>query len=333
MFGLKTLPAIDPFLLGLVTSAALGSLIPCQGGWATLAQTATTLAIGVMFFMQGVRLSRQAIIAGLAHWRLHLAILACTFVLYPALGLSLRAVASPLLPASLWTGVIFLCLLPSTVQSSIAYVSIARGDVAAAVCAATASNLLGVLLTPVLAALVLGTHAGAAPLNEVGKIATHILAPFIVGHLLRPWLGDWAARHKPILTLSDRGSILLAVYTAFSAAALEGIWRQVTPLMLLTLLAVEALLLTFVLTATTLISRRIGFPTEDEIALVFCGSKKSLASGAPIASVIFPAATLGGVIIPLVLFHQMQLMVAAALARRYAQRASAEPQSVAEAAA
>ena len=320
MPGANKLPSVDPFLIGLVTAAGLGSLIPCQGAWATLATWATTLAIGVMFFMQGVRLSREAILAGLAHWRLHLAILACTFVLYPILGLTLRSVATPLLPANLWTGVIFLCLLPSTVQSSIAYVSIARGDVAAAVCAATASNLLGVLLTPVLAAMVLGTHAGAAPLNEVGKIATHILAPFVLGHLLRPWLGNWASRNKPILTLSDRGSILLAVYTAFSAAALEGIWRQVTPPMLLTLLGIEGLLLACVLTATTLLSRRIGFATEDEIALVFCGSKKSLASGAPIASVIFPAAALGGVIIPLVLFHQMQLMIAAALARRYAQR-------------
>ena len=330
MFGFNKLPSPDPFLIGLVTAAALGSLIPCQGVWATLATWATTLAIGVMFFMQGVRLSREAILAGLAHWRLHLAILACTFMLYPALGLAFRALATPILPTSLWTGVIFLCLLPSTVQSSIAYVSIARGDVAAAVCAATASNLLGVLLTPVLATLVLGTHAGAAPLTEIGKIATHILAPFLIGHLLRPWLGDWAARHRPLLTISDRGSILLAVYTAFSAAALEGIWRQVTAPMLLTLLVVEGLLLACVLTGTTMLSRRIGFATEDEIALVFCGSKKSLASGAPIASVIFPAATLGGVIIPLVLFHQMQLMVAAALARRYADRPAPIAAQVAE---
>ena len=310
----------DPFLIGIVGAAALGAILPCHGWGAAFFTWLTTLAIGLMFFMQGVRLSRESVAAGLAHWRLHLAILACTFVLYPALGIGLHAVAAPLLPPQLWIGVVFLCLLPSTVQSSIAYVSIARGNVAAAVVSATASNLIGILLTPLLAALLLKTHGGPSPLAEITKIGTHILAPFVLGQLLRPKLGAWAARHKPLLTISDRGSIMLAVYTAFSAATLQGVWQSIPPQALAWLIVLELALLAAVFAITFLAARAAGFSVEDQIAIVFCGAKKSLASGAPIASVIFPPAILGAAIIPLVLFHQMQLMAAAAIARRFARR-------------
>ncbi|MEJ0023363.1 MAG: bile acid:sodium symporter family protein [Alphaproteobacteria bacterium] len=308
----------DPFLFGLVFAAAIGTVLPCSGVWATFFRWLMVLAIGVMFFMQGVRLSRAAVIAGMTHWRVHLAILACTFVLYPVLGLALRAVARPVLPDQLWIGVVFLCLLPSTVQSSIAYVSIARGNVAAAVCAATASNLLGIFITPVLASLVLATSGAGPSFDDVGKIAANILAPFVVGQILQPHLAAWAGRNKALLTISDRGAILLAVYIAFSAAALEGVWNAIPPLSMLYLLGLEAVMLAFVLAITFYGARAAGFSIEDQIAIVFCGSKKSLASGAPMASVLFPAATLSVVMIPLVLFHQMQLVAAAFIAKRLA---------------
>jgi sodium/bile acid cotransporter 7 len=275
-------------------------------------------AIALMFFMQGVRLSRAAVLAGLTHWRVHLTILACTFILYPALGLALRAFAGPALPDQLWIGVIFLCLLPSTVQSSIAYVSIARGNVAAAVCAATASNLLGIFITPLLASLLLSTSGGGPSFADVWKIAAYILAPFILGQILQPRLAAWAGRNKALLTVSDRGAILLAVYIAFSAAALEGVWSAIPPLSMLYLLGLEVALLACVLLITFYGARAAGFSIEDQIAIVFCGSKKSLASGAPMASVLFPAATLSVVMIPLVLFHQMQLVAAAFIAKRLA---------------
>lgn len=313
----------DPFLFGLIGAAALGALAPCTGAVATFFQALAAIAIATMFFMQGVRLSREAVLAGMGNWRAHLAILACTFALYPILGLLLRRIAGPLLPEALWTGVLFLCVLPSTVQSSIAYVSIARGGVATAVCAATASNLLGIFITPLMAALVINAHGGGPQLGEIGRIAGNILAPFVLGQTLRPRLSQWAARHKSLLTYSDRGSIMLVVYTAFSAATIEGVWRAIPIASLGWLLVAEIVLLACVLLITAYGARAAGFSIEDEIAIVFCGSKKSLASGAPMASVLFPAASLGAVIIPLVLFHQMQLMVAAIIAQRYARRADA----------
>jgi sodium/bile acid cotransporter 7 len=312
----------DPFLVGIVSAAALGMLVPCSGTAAVAVRVFTKLAIAAMFFMQGVKLSRSAVLAGIGHWRLHLAILACSFVVYPVLGWSLSRTAGPLLPSALWTGFVFLCLLPSTVQSSIAYVSLARGNVAASVCAATGSNLVGIVATPALAALVLQAHGYEIRLDDAWKIASQILLPFGLGQLAQRWLAAWAKRHKALVTVSDRGSIVLVVYSAFSAATLQGVWRQVAPSDLGWLVMLEAVLLVLMFMATCLGAPALRFSVEDEIAIVFCGTKKSLASGAPIASVLFPAATLGAVIVPLVIFHQMQLIAAAVLARRYATRST-----------
>lgn len=314
--------APDPFIIALLTAVLLASLLPCKGIGATIFGDLTNVAIGVLFFMHGVRLSREALIAGATYWRLHLVILACTFVLYPALGLGFSNLAPHLLPRPLWIGVLFTCLLPSTVQSSIAFVSVARGNVAAAICSATVSNLLGIFLTPILAGWLLSAYGGIA-LTQVWKIFGQLLLPFIVGHLLRPWLGAWAARNKAILTISDRGSIVLAVYTTFSAAVVGGIWSQASPLSLVTLLAVNAALLGAVMLISVFAARALGFNKADEIAILFCGSKKSLATGIPMANVLFAGPTAGLTILPLMIFHQMQLMVAAGIARRYAKRDAA----------
>ena len=313
----------DPFVLALLATVAVASLLPCRGAVATAFQWLTTAAIALLFFMHGVRLPRDALVKGLAHWRLHLVILAATFLLFPALGLAMARLAPGLLPQPLWLGVLFVCALPSTVQSSIAFTSIARGDVPAAIGAATASNLLGVFLTPVLVGLLTHLQGGAGSMAQIWKVVAQLLLPFAAGHLLRPWLIGWAERNKRLVTLSDRGSILLAVYTSFSAAVVEGIWKQLPPETLAVLVAVLAVLLALVLLATTFGARLLGFGKADEIAIVFCGSKKSLASGVPMANVLFAGPSVGMTVLPLMIFHQMQLMVCAALARRYAARAEA----------
>jgi sodium/bile acid cotransporter 7 len=312
--------APDPFILALIGAVAIATVLPCRGEAARAFGWATTAAIGLLFFLHGVRLPRDAVLAGLGHWRLHLVILAATFVLFPVVGLALAKLVPGLLPAPLWIGVLFVCALPSTVQSSIAFTSIARGDVPAAISAATASNLVGIALTPLVASLLLRSHGSGASLGQVWKVVLELLVPFAAGHLLRPWLGDWADRHRRLTAISDRGSILLAVYTAFSAAVVQGIWRQLPPERLAALVLVLAGLLAAALLATTWGARLLGFSKEDEIAIVFCGSKKSLASGVPMANVLFAGPSVGMTVLPLMIFHQMQLMVCAALARRYAAR-------------
>jgi sodium/bile acid cotransporter 7 len=206
------------------------------------------------------------------------------------------------------------------VQSSIAFTSIARGNTPAAVCSATLSNVIGIFLTPMLVGLLMGARAkgGGVSLQSIEAIALQLLLPFIAGHLSRPLTLGLLNRFKPIVNLVDRGSILIVIYTAFSAAVVEGIWTKVSARDIALVLIVCVLILAIVISATTWAARSLGFSREDEIAIVFCGSKKSLASGVPMAGVLFPAAQVGAMIVPLMLFHQIQLMVCAVLARRYA---------------
>jgi sodium/bile acid cotransporter 7 len=212
---------------------------------------------------------------------------------------------------------VLLSALPSTVQSSIAFTSIAGGNVPAALCAATASNLFGILMTPLLVGLLLGARGGFS-LNAVGDIVVQLLLPFAAGQLARPWIGEWARRNKTLLGLVDRGAILLIVYAAFSEGVTHGIWSQIGPADLARLLVADAALLTAVLAITTCGSRLLGFSREDEVTIVFCGSKKSLASGLPMATVLLAGQAVGLIALPLMLFHQIQLMACAALAKRYA---------------
>jgi sodium/bile acid cotransporter 7 len=309
--------ALQQDWIELLATVGLASLLPAHGLGAVIAGHAVTVAIALLFFLYGARLSWQAALAGARNLKLHAVVFTATFVLFPAIGLAMRALTPQLLTPALWSGVTLLCVLPSTVQSSIAFTSIARGNVPAALCSATLSNLLGILLTPLLAGMLLSTGPGVSA-STIGDIVVQLLVPFAAGQALRPWIGAWAARNRTLLSCVDRGSILLVVYAAFSEGMVAGIWQQLNLLMLMRLFLVNAALLAAVLASTTLVSRKLGFARADEITIVFCGSKKSLASGLPIASVLFTAGSVGLMVLPMMLFHQLQLMVCAALARRYA---------------
>lgn len=315
--AVKAFP-FDPFILALLIVAVLGLLLPAQGIAAIAVNYLKIFAIALLFFLQGVRLQRSAVLAGMMHWRLQLLALAATFLLFPMLGLALHALMPAALDGALWSGILFLCALPSTVQSSIAFTSIAGGNVSAAICAATASNLLGIAITPLLVALLLNLHGDIAPLGQINAIVGQLLIPFIAGQFAGPWLRPWAMRHATLLGVTDRSSILLVVYAAFSAAVLSGAWLDVRWIELAKLVLLSTIILALVLGATWLASRATHFAREDEIAVVFCGSKKSLATGVPMANILFPAATVGLMILPVMIFHQLQLLVCAYLARRYA---------------
>jgi sodium/bile acid cotransporter 7 len=309
---------IDPFLLFLIGVLALASVLPCRGGVADAIGLAADIAIALLFFLHGARLSREAILAGMGAWKVHGVALASTYILFPALGLVITA--AHVLPPTLATGMMFLCCLPSTVQSSIAFTSIARGNVAAAVCSATLSNLLGIVVTPVLVGLFLRAQSGGLSWSSVQGIVVQLLLPFIAGQLLRPVIGGFVGRHKQVLGYVDRGSILLVVYTAFSHAVVQGIWSQIAAWQLVVLAGVCIVLLIAVLASTAALSRAVGLDKPDEITAIFCGSKKSLVTGVPMAGALFPAATAGVMILPLMLFHQIQLIACAFLAQRYARR-------------
>lgn len=310
----------DNFTLTLIATVLLATFLPVHGAGAVAFSWITHLAIGLLFFMHGAKLSPQQIVAGMGHWRLHVLVFACTFALFPLLGWLARPWLASLLGQELALGMLYLCALPATVQSAIAFTSLARGNIPAAICSAAASSLLGIFITPFLVLWLMGVQGETSTLEAIQKIVLQLLVPFVAGQLARRWIGGWVNRNKGWLKNVDQTSILLVVYTAFSQAVSEGLWRNVPVGHLLALVLVCSLLLVVVLGLVWWLGRLWGFPLEDRITILFCGSKKSLATGVPMAQVLFAGGAIGVMILPTMVFHQIQLMVCAVLAQRFAQR-------------
>lgn len=316
----------DRFILWLLAAVALATIVPVRGAFAGIVDALTLAAIFALFFLHGVRLPREALLSGLTDWRLHAAILAATYIAFPLIGLAFYAAFPALLTPMLWAGILFLCALPSTVQSSIAYTSIARGNVAGAVAAAAFSNLVGVFLTPLLVTLMLQTQGASVSFAAVARIAGLLFLPFILGHALRPILFPLVANRPALTTIVDKGTILLAVYGAFSAAAVDGLWSSIPPAGLGAVVGLCSLILALVLAATWAIGR-FGFSPGSRAAILFCGSVKSLASGVPMARILFPGPTAGVVILPIMIFHSLQLIVCAWIAGGLARQNSPDTRS------
>lgn len=319
---------LDGFVLGIVAVAILGSVFPVSGTGQTVLDWATRIAIGILFLLYGARLSPQEALKGLKHWRLHSVVFAATFVLFPLIGLALRILVPGVLSEDLYTGILYLCLVPSTVQSSIAFTSIAKGNVAGAIVSASFSNLIGVFVTPALVILLMNTTGDAhVDFSSILDIVLQLLLPFFVGQLIRPFVIDWLQKYSEPTRIVDRGSIFLVVFSAFSASMNEGIWHTVTVWQVIGVVLVCCVVLAVVLAVTALAGLKLGFSVPDRIVIVFCGSKKSLATGLPMASVLFVGQPVGLIVLPLMIFHQIQLIVCAALAQQYSKRSREESAS------
>ncbi len=314
------LKRIDRFLLAIVGAALIATLLPAQGAAVTVVDWATKVAVAVLFFVYGVRLKPEQALAGLTHWRLHLTILSLTYLLFPLVGWALQVLSPWALSPALYAGVLYLTLLPSTVQSSINFTSIAKGNVAGAIVSASASNMLGVFLTPLLCWALMTTSGGIAiDPSSILDIIGQLLVPFVLGQLSRRWTADWVAA-RPRLKLFDQGVVVLVVYSAFSAGMREHMWQQVGVTDLAVLLGVCLVVLAVMLWFSRWLAQRLGFDRADVIAIQFCGTKKSLATGLPMANVLFAGSPIGLLVLPLMLFHQAQLMACGSLAARYAKQ-------------
>lgn len=319
---LQSLKKPDPLIVLIILAVLLAVIAPARGVFAEIFGQLTNVAIAFLFFLYGARLSTQEALNGLKHWRLHLTILAFTFVVYPLIGIALRPLTA-FISHDMYLGILFLTLVPSTVQSSVAFTSIAKGNVAGAIVSASTSNLVGVFITPALVMLLMGTGGGVRIDTSVfGEIALLLLAPFILGQLTRRWVGKFA--QSKATKVVDRGSIAMVVYSAFSKGVVDGIWSSISIWELAFLVAFAAIFVAFMLWLTKKVSEKLGFKRADTVAIEFCGSKKSLATGLPMASVIFASGgtSLGLLILPLMIYHQVQLMMCSWLASRYAQRAT-----------
>ncbi|MFC3571278.1 bile acid:sodium symporter family protein [Paracoccus sp. TOH] len=309
---------IDTYMLLLLGMVLLGLLLPARGMAAEALRIATFWAVTLLFFLYGAKLDPASVRAGLLNWRLQGLTFGATYALFPLLGLLLAAAFGGVLGPELTLGLLFLAVLPSTVQSSIAFTSMAGGNVPAAICAASLSNMAGVVLTPLLVTRILHQEGGGVSLDAVEKIALQILLPFVAGQLLRPWIGGFVQRHRLLTMVVDRGSILLIVYSAFGAGTVAGIWSSIPAPGLVLCFLVVSLFLALAMAIMLGAGRLFRLPPEDRAVLFFCGSTKSLASGLPIATAIFPAATVGVTVLPVMIYHMIQLLVCSAIAQRQA---------------
>lgn len=315
----------DWFLIGMGVAVALAWLWSAPGakGGSLHPELLNELGVALIFFLHGLTLPLRALAAGTRKWRLHLLVQASTFALFPGLGLLLLGALGARLGPELRTGLFFLCALPSTVSSSVALTAAARGDVAAAVFNATLSSLLGVVFTPFWLSIALGTAGRALPLGAVLlELCSWLLLPLAVGQLLRPLVGGWASRHGAAINVVDRLTILVLVYTSFCDSVQGGVWRQGLELLVIAALSC-IFLLSSALAITWSLGAKLGFERGERIAALFCGSKKSLASGVPMARVIFGSApSLALVLLPIMIYHPLQLVVGGWLASRFSRQSA-----------
>ncbi|MFH7322446.1 bile acid:sodium symporter family protein [Aeromicrobium sp. JJY06] len=302
---------IDPFVVMILGLAGLGIVLPAQGEVLEVVNVLVQVGIVALFFLYGARLSTAEVVHGLTAWRVHVLIVAVTFVVFPLLGLALSPLAPSVISQQLLTALVFLCLVPSTVQSSVAFTSIAGGDRAIAVVAASTSSLLGVFLTPLLVALLLGGDV-TVDAEAILRIVGLLLLPFLAGQVARRWLRPWLVRHDVGLRRFDRSTVLLVVYAGFSRGTNADVWDvldwgdgAVVAGVCAGLLAVSSLV-------CWLAGRRFG--RGAQVAIYFCGTNKSLAAGLPMASVLFSATTFPLMILPLMVYHQLQLVVGSIVA-------------------
>ena len=308
----------DLLIVLIVLGVVLALIFPADGTFADVMDWVVKIVIGVLFFLYGARLSTREALNGLMHWRLHLLILAFTFLLFPLIGLALMPLQHAI-GEDLYQGILFLCLVPSTVQSSVNFTSIAKGNVPGAIISASASNLIGVFVTPVLVLLLMSSAGGGLTIDTSVflDIALQLLAPFIVGQIARAVIPavQTFAKAKPT-SYVDKISIGLVVYVAFSEGIVMGVWSSVSWVAIVGICVGSVVLVWIMLTVTSWVARKLGFNYADQVAIQFCGTKKSLASGLPMATVMFSGGA-GLIIVPLMIFHQVQLMMCSVRAAKY----------------
>ncbi len=307
---------IDPMVRLIVAAILLASLLPVKGPAREAAQFVSSAAVFLLFFIYGLRLSRREVLAGLGNHRLLVPLTLWVFAAMAAAGWLLWQAGITFLPPALALGFLFLGALPSTVQSATAYSSLAGGNVASSVVAAALVNILGVFISAPLFSLLAGGAGAEFHGAALVKVVTMLLLPFVMGQALQGLTRTWVAGHRQLITVMDRTTIGIAVYVAFSGAVEQGIWSRVDLTAWAGLLLGCALLLLVGYGGSWLLGGVLKLPRGDRISLLFAGAQKSVAMGAPLATVLFPPALAGIVLLPLLVYHLAQMLVAAPIAGR-----------------
>ncbi len=312
----RIIGGFDPLMRLLLLAVLLASVVPVVGEGRAVARIVSDMAIFLLFLLSGLRLPRRDVAAGIGNWRFLLPLTVWCFIGMGAAGWLLSRAGAAILPEQVALGLLFLGILPSTVQSATAYSSLAGGNVAASVVAAAVLNVLGVFITAPLLALLAGTEAVSVDLSALQRIATILLLPFLIGQALQGLGGEWVRANRQLVGWVDRSAIAIAVYVAFSGAVEQGLWVRVDALAWIGLLGLVFAFLAVGFGGSWLLSAMLGLGREDRISFLFAGAQKSIAIGAPLASVLFPPAIAGLLLLPLLAYHLLQLMLSAPLANR-----------------
>ena len=315
---------LDSFLLSILGAMALAYFTAPWGGSHGVLGLGhiTGVGIALVFGLHGAQVSRERLHAGSRNVRLHLLIQAATYLAFPVFGLCGFWLLQGTVPMPLALGFFYLCALPSTIASAVTLVGIARGNVPAAIFNATLSGLLGIFITPMLVSLLAATSGvHLSLLDAIRSLLATVLLPFAVGHLLQRWLLPSLRAAPRLVRFIERGAVLLVMYVAFCDAVAADALHQAALGALLLMLAAVGLLLVGMLLGLHAMANRLRLPPEDAVALLLCGSQKSLANGMPMAKALFGAyPALGLLVLPMIAYHQAQLVAGAVIARRYAAR-------------
>lgn len=313
----------DWFILGMAAAVGLAWLAPhagAPGGWLR-PELVNKIGVALIFFFTGLSLAFAAMKAGAMRWPVHVMVQATTFGVFPLAGWAMMAAPAGWIAPELAIGFFYLCAAPSTVSSSVVMTAAARGNVPVAVFNATLSSVIGIFLTPTLIGWMLKTGEGGMRLGPViMDLVLWLLLPLALGQAARPWLKDWAYRNKTLINRVDRGTILFIIYTSFCESILHGVWSGKSEAVA-TAAVGSLVLFTLVFYLTSTVAKAAAFNEGDRIAAIFCGSKKSIAAGVPMAQLIFAGdPRLGMILLPLMLYHPLQLVICGVLARRWGQR-------------
>ncbi|RGP40768.1 uncharacterized protein BPTFM16_01057 [Altererythrobacter insulae] len=308
----------DPMVRLLILALTLAIAVPWPDTQQELGQWIANAAIFVLFFVNGLRLPRDEVVRGVKDWRFHGALALWVFGAMLLGGWAISQFGGSMLPPLLALGFLYLGALPSTIQSATVYTSMARGNVAHAVVAAALLNILGVFVSAPLFALLAGSDAVAFHGEVLVKIATVLLLPFALGQLLQPRFGSLVTDNPSVTKWTDRVPIAIAVYVAMSAAVNEGIWSRIDGVAWFAALTAVLLYLAYATAGSWSVGGLLTKTREDRIAFLFAGTQKSLAMGAPLATLMFEPAVAGVILIPLIAYHFIQLVIAAPIANRLA---------------
>ncbi len=304
----------DPMIAVLLIATALAMVIPAGGEARETAQIISNGAIFVLFLVNGMRIARGEIARGVTNWRFFLPLFLWVFGAMPLIGLGLSHIASMMLPAMVALGFLYLGTLPSTVQSATSYTSLAGGNVALSVVGAALINIAGVFVTAPLFAVLAGSDAAEIGGETIMRIGLILILPFVIGQVVQGWTIDWLKERKSQVAWLDRAVIGIAVFVAFSGAVEQGLGTMFGALGWAALIAIVIVYLIAASGGAWISGGLLRLPHADRTAFLFAGAQKSVAIGAPLAAIMFPAEVAGFVIAPLLLYHLLQLMIAAPLA-------------------